>query len=124
VGFGFRWNEKKKEFAHGAAIFLFTPDGRLSRCLKPPREGGSWFPVRSLKLGLIEASEGEVGSAVDGFVLWCFAFDPSRGTYTVQATRIMQIGGTLTALILALILVPVWMRSRKKSQTDTTEAAG
>jgi len=119
VGFDFRWNAKRDEFMHGAAIFIFTPDGRLSRCLKPPREGPAWFPVRSLKLALLEASDGEIGNAVDDFVLWCFSFDPSRGTYTMQATRIMQIGGTLTWLILMLILVPVWIRSRKKSRTRT-----
>jgi protein SCO1/2 len=124
VGFGFRWNPSRDEFMHGAAIFVFTPDGRLSRCLKPPRNNPRWFPLRSLKLALVEASDGEIGTAVDDFVLWCFAFDPERGAYTMQATRIMQIGGTLTALILALILFPVWLRSRKKSRTDTTETAG
>jgi len=123
VGFGFRWMEDRKEFAHGAAIFIITPDGRLSRCLKPPRNSPRWFPTRSVKLSLIEASEGELGSAVDSFVLWCFHFDPSKGTYTVQAMRVMQIGGILTALIVALIVVPVWLRSRRRSRTDT-ETAG
>jgi len=118
LGFGFRWMQEKKEFAHGAAIFIITPDGRLSRCLTPPRTSPRWFPPRSVKLALIEATEGELGSAFDGFVLWCYQFDSDAGTYAVQARRIMQIGGTLTLLVLVLILVPVWIRSRKRGRTE------
>ena len=98
--------------------FIITPDGRLSRCLTPPRTSPRWFPPRSVKLGLIEATEGELGSAFDGFVLWCYQFDSDAGTYAVQAKRIMQIGGTLTLLVLVLILVPVWIRSRKRGRTE------
>ena len=66
-----------------------------------------------------EASEGELGSAVDSFVLWCFHFDPDAGAYTMQAMAIMKLGGALTLFVLALIVVPVWIRSRKKSRTET-----
>jgi protein SCO1/2 len=119
VSFPFFWMEKTEEYTHDVGIYIFTPDGTLSRCLKVARDSNDWYPARTVRLGLIEASEGELGTFVDGLSLWCFNFDPDRGAYTVQAIRVMQLGAGLTLFIVALIVVPVWIRSRKKSRTET-----
>ncbi|MEN8151283.1 MAG: SCO family protein, partial [Planctomycetota bacterium] len=89
VSFPFRWMDRTKEYVHDVGIYLFTPDGTLSRCLKVARNSNDWYPARSIRLGLIEASEGELGTFVDGLSLWCFHFDPDQGAYTMQAFRIM-----------------------------------
>src|SRR6185503_10806824 len=84
VGFQFRWDEKTQQFAHAAGAFVFTPDGRLSRTLY-----GIQFPARDLRLALIEASEGKLGSAWDKLLLFCYHYEPGEG-YTVAIMRIMR----------------------------------
>ncbi len=59
-----------EQFAHAAALILCTPDGRVSRYL-----GGVLYNPQTLRLSLVEASEGKVGSAVDQFFLSCFHYD-------------------------------------------------
>jgi len=113
VGFKYVWVEERKEYAHGAAIYVVTPSGKLSRCLMP-RADPMWFEPRTVKFSLMEASEGKQGSTVENVLLWCFQYDPSAHEYTLQAMNVMRLAGGLTVLIVALIVVPVWLRSRRK----------
>src|SRR5262249_55126051 len=48
VGFHYRWDARTNQFAHAAGIFVFTPDGRLSRTLY-----GIQFPAKTLRLALV-----------------------------------------------------------------------
>ncbi|MHC4470346.1 MAG: SCO family protein [Planctomycetota bacterium] len=109
VGFGYRYNEDRKEYAHAAGIFLLTPTGKLSRCLR-----GIQFDPKTLRLSLLEASEGKQGSTIDSLLLWCFHYDETAGRYGLAATTVMRIGGVLTLIVLAAILLPVWLRARKR----------
>ncbi|MHC4913728.1 MAG: SCO family protein, partial [Planctomycetota bacterium] len=114
VGFGYRYDEARKEYAHAAGIFLLTPDGKLSRCLR-----GITFDPSTIKLSLVEASQGKQGSTIDSLLLWCFNFDENAGRYSLQATAVMRIGGLLTVIVLAAILLPVWLRARKRKAAAT-----
>ncbi|MDZ4754759.1 MAG: SCO family protein [Phycisphaerae bacterium] len=94
VGFKFR-EQDNGEYSHAAAVFVVTPDGRLSRCLY-----GNKFEPKDLRLAILEASEGKIGSTLDRFILWCHMYDPDSKSYVPFARRIMQIGGVITLLIL------------------------
>ena len=109
VGFGYTWNQKQKQWIHPAAIFILTPDGKLSRCI--PR---TTFEPRAVKLSLVEASEGKLGSTIDSLLLWCFHYDEEANRYSLAATAVMRIGGFVVMIVLAAILLPVWLRSRKR----------
>jgi protein SCO1/2 len=115
VGFQYRWDETTQQFAHAAGAFLFTPDGRLSRTLY-----GITFPERDLRLALVEASEGKLGSAWDKVLLLCYHYDPGEG-YTLAIMRIMRIGGVLTVVGLGALLVLLWRRERDRSRKSRTE---
>lgn len=110
VGFKFKWNEAGKQFAHAAVAYVTTPTGIVSRYLY-----GIEFPPKTLHLSLVEASEGKIGNIMDKMSLFCFQFDPSKNKYTLYAFNIMQMGGALTAIILAVFLVPYWVRERRKT---------
>ncbi|MBI5547275.1 MAG: SCO family protein [Deltaproteobacteria bacterium] len=99
VGFGYRWDEASGQFAHAAGAFVLTPDGRLSRTLY-----GISFPGKDLRLALVEASKGELGSAWDRVVLFCYHYDSSARGYVLAATRLMRVGGAATLLLLGLLL--------------------
>ena len=88
VGFGYNYDEERKEFAHSAATFILTPDGKISRYLY-----GIDFSARDLKLALLEASDGKIGNTIDKFILYCYHYDPAAKGYVLFATNVMRIGG-------------------------------
>ncbi|HWA77227.1 MAG TPA: SCO family protein [Polyangiaceae bacterium] len=108
LGFSYRYDEKRKEFAHPAAIALASPSGTLVRYLY-----GIEFEPKTLRLGLVEASEGKIGTTLDRLVLYCFHYDSSEGRYAPVAKRIMEIGGALTVALLGGFL---WVLSRADSK--------
>jgi protein SCO1/2 len=118
VGFGYRWNEARKEWMHVAAAVVCTPDGRISRYLY-----GVQYEPRTLKLSLIEASEGKIGSALDQIILYCYHYDADAGRYAPAAMNIMRAGGILTLLTLGSTLSAFWLREarrRRQAPSRTT----
>jgi protein SCO1/2 len=105
VGFGYRYDEERQQYAHAAGIFLLTPDGRVARVLY-----GVVFESRTLKLGLTEAGEGKVGSTTDQALLFCYHYDANAGRYVVAASNLMRLGGAATALVVGVWLVGAWRR--------------
>jgi protein SCO1 len=113
AGFHYRWDEDTKQFAHAAGSFIYTPDGRLSRTLY-----GITFP--GLKLALLEASEGKIGTVVDRVLLFCFHYDPLARGYVIAVTRLVRASGALTLAVLALWLLRFWRRERKPVAEHST----
>lgn len=108
VGFKFRWNEESNEWAHASAAIMLTPDGKISRYLH-----GVMFEKSSLKLALSEASNGKIGNLVDQVVSFCFRYDPHTNKYALAAFRLVQVGGVMIILFLAMLLIPFWLKNRK-----------
>jgi len=115
LGFHFRWDPETNQFAHAAGIFVVTPEGKLSRVFY-----GIDYKARDLRLGLVEASEGKLGSAWDKVLLFCYHYEP-RG-YTVAVLKIMRYFGGLTVLVLAVWLLRLWRRERARQRTEHAPA--
>ncbi len=111
VGFRFRWDDSQKIFAHLPVAYVLTPQGQISRYLY-----GVVFQVQTLRLSLVEASQGKIGSIMDKVLLFCFQFDPKRRRYSWYAYNIMRAGGLITLLLLVCFLLPVWIRENRKSK--------
>ncbi len=111
VGFRFRWDESQKIFAHLPVAYTLTPAGKISRYLY-----GVVFPSQTLRLSLVEASQGKIATILDRVLLFCFQFDPKRMRYSWYAYNIMRAGGVLTLCLLLCFLLPVWIRENKKSR--------
>ena len=105
VGFRYILDPVSKEFLHQAAIFVITPDGRISRYLY-----GVQYPVNDVKLALSEAAQGKMGSTTERIFLACFTYDPASGSYTIQALAVMWIAGVVTLIILGFVLGGFWIR--------------
>ena len=95
AGFQFQYDSRTDQFAHGAALLVLTPDGRISRYFY-----GFEYKPRDLRLAIVEASEGKVGTAVDQFLLLCFHYDPVTGKYSRNAMMFARAGGVSTMLAL------------------------
>lgn len=99
LGFGYRWDEKEKQYAHGAGIFVLTPEGKLSRILY-----GIQYRPSDLRLSLLEASSGKIGTIIDRLILFCYAYNPVTRQYSMMLTRVMQIGAIVTTLLLGAFI--------------------
>ncbi|HEV7238292.1 MAG TPA: SCO family protein [Thermoanaerobaculia bacterium] len=95
VGFQYSYDSRTDQFAHGAALLVLTPDGRTSRYFY-----GFEFKPRDLRMAIVEASEGKIGTPVDQFLLLCFHYDPATGKYSRNAMMFARAGGVGTMLAL------------------------
>jgi protein SCO1/2 len=71
------------------------------------------YPPRSLRLALVDASRGKLGSLVDQLVLLCCGYDPTTGRYSLAIGRAMQVLGA--AFVLALASWLMWMRRKARA---------
>ena len=96
IGFGYRFDERSGEFAHTASITFVTPDGRISKYMNDVR-----FLPRDLRLAIVDASQGKVGSLIDTLLLFnCFQWDPEAGSFVPSAWKIMRLGAGISAILL------------------------
>jgi protein SCO1/2 len=110
-GFEYKWVASAQQYSHPAVVMLCTPEGKLSRYLY-----GVKFEEETLRLGLVEASEGKIGSTSDHWILKCFVYDGKQGKYALSAMRLMRFGGVLTVIVLSMTLVVLFRReSRRKT---------
>jgi protein SCO1/2 len=96
MGFSYYYDKDQKQYAHGSAAFVLTPDGKLSRYLF-----GVTFAPRDMRLGLLEASRGKIGNIVDHILLYCYRYDPKSRKYSLIAIRLLQIAAGVTIVALA-----------------------
>ena len=109
AGYRFAYDAAHDQYAHPAAAYVVTAQGRVSRVLTSLGLNGP-----DLRLALVEAGQGKIGGIADQIHLLCYGFDPARGIYTASITRLLNIGGVATATLLAggigLMLVARWRR--------------
>jgi protein SCO1/2 len=113
VGFRYAYDPETKQYAHAAAIVLLTPDGRVSRYLY-----GIDYPARDLRLGLVEAAEGRVGTSFDRLMLTCFRYDPASRRYAPYVHGFIKVGGLAVLGALALTLGVFWRREWKSARKE------
>lgn len=96
VGFHFAYDPVTNQFAHGSAIIILTPDGKVAKYFY-----GVQYPARDLRLGLVEASQHRIGSIVDQVMLYCYHYDPSNGKYGFVIMNVLRVAGLVTVAVLA-----------------------
>jgi len=109
TGFSYEYDERQGQYGHPSVMMLVKPNGQMARYLY-----GLEFDPNDVRLGLLEASEGRSISTVEQIILYCYHYDPQGGKYVLVATRVMQVGGSATALVLGTVLAIFWLRERKK----------
>ena len=66
-----------------------------------------------MRLGLVEASQGRIGNAVDQLLLLCYQYDPATGKYGVVIMNSVRIAGVLTVAIMATVVTVMLRRERR-----------
>jgi len=115
LGFRYTYDAKTGQYFHPAMLAFVSPEGVISRYSLDVA-----FPADQIKLSLLDASKGTIGTPVDQFIMWCFSYDAERGSYVLVAWRLMRVGALLTVAILLVTLVPYWMgRRRNAASTES-----
>jgi protein SCO1 len=93
ANFRYNFSAKTNLFAHASGVMVLTPDGRISRYFY-----GVEYPGRDMRLGLVEASAGKIGTPIDHVLLFCYQYDPTAATYSAAILKIIRVGGVFTIL--------------------------
>ena len=112
IGFHYTYDAEIDQYLHPSGIVVLTPQGQLSRYFY-----GIDFPAQDLRLGLVEAADNQIGSAVDQFLLLCYHYDPVSGKYTLFIMNIIRMIGLLTVVIIGGVLFLMLRRDRNKTLT-------
>lgn len=116
VGFQYQYDPKTNQYAHATAIMVLTPQGRISRYFY-----GVDFPPKDLRMGLVEASQGRIGNAVDAVLLYCYHYNPETGKYGAMVANILRLAAGATILFLGGFLFILWRMDRSVTRKTATK---
>ena len=117
VGFRYRYDPERKEFAHAAGLTVLTPRGVVARYFF-----GVEFSPRDLKFGLMEAAENRIGSPIDQLLLLCYHYDPATGRYSTAVLTALRVAAVVTVLALGGFMF--WAIRRDRVAKDPLEGMG
>jgi protein SCO1 len=100
IGFRYLFDARNGEYDHDVGIVLLSAGGQVTQYLF-----GAQFEPQTLRLALVNASQGRIGNLVDHFLLMCCDYDSATGRYGVVVARVMQVLGLATVLALAAFVV-------------------
>ena len=113
VGFKYKWIEDERLYTHPAMLVVLTPEGKISKYLY-----GVDFPKTTLRLALVDASGGKVGTLTDQLLLFCTHWDGSSGQYTPSIMRLMRLAGALTMVVIAAFLGRRYWKDYRQRRRD------
>ena len=116
--FRFSYDPKTKLFGHASGILLLTPDGRISRYFF-----GVEYPPSNVRLGLVDASSGKIGTPVDHILLFCYQYDPTKGRYSATILTVIRMGGVVTLFCMAIGFV-IFRRRDHRGATNANLGPG
>ena len=115
ANFRFSYDPKTKLFGHASGILLLTPNGRISRYFF-----GVDYPPSHVRLGLVDASAGKIGTPVDHILLFCYQYDPTKGRYSATILSVIRMGGVVTLLCMAIGFVIFRRRDHHASSNGSS----
>lgn len=111
VGFRYSYDPKTDEYAHASGIMVATPDGRLSKYFY-----GVEYSGRDLRLGLVDAADKRIGTAVDQIMLWCYQYDPLTGRYGLAIMSALRLVALMTVAAVGAFMIRS-LRQERRMQT-------
>jgi len=112
AGYHYAYDKDADQFAHPAVAYVLTAQGRVSRVLS-----GLGLDAADLRLALVDAGQGRVGTIADRIRLLCYCFDPATGIYSASIARIMLAAGILTVIAMAGGISLLTFGARRRAQS-------
>jgi protein SCO1/2 len=104
------------EFSHPATLIVLTPDGHVSLYLTAIADD-----PQTVRLALVDASDGAIGGIADLFFTTCFHYDESRGKYAPIAKRLMGLGGAVFLVGFASLLITFRVLEKRRHAEETEQ---
>jgi len=95
LGYRYVYDAEHDQFVHPAAAYVLRADGHVSRVLT-----GLGLSAADIRLALLEAGEGRIGTLGDQVRLLCASFDPQLGAYNLTIWRVLGGASIASALLL------------------------
>lgn len=108
AGFQYQHNAQNDQFAHPTAILVLTPEGKIAQYYY-----GIEYAPRDLRLGLVQASNGQIGTLTDEALLYCYRYDPQTGKYSAIVSRVLRISGAVWLAMVSVFLVVMFRMEPK-----------
>jgi protein SCO1/2 len=105
VGFRYKYDRATDQYNHVAAAIAISPQGKITRYIYDVS-----FDPNTLRLALMEASEGKIGTTVDAFMLWCMTYDGKENRYSADARKLLAIAAGIFTVVLVGASIPFWMK--------------
>ena len=115
LGYRYRYDAADDQYLHPVAAYVLRADGAVSRVLTSIGLSGD-----DLRLALVEAGDGRIGTTADRIRLLCSHFDPAQGTYNLVVSRLMMGTGAATLAGLALLLGGLMLAGRRQPHRGPT----
>jgi protein SCO1/2 len=118
VGFRYFYDKVYKEYEHPTGVMVLTPEGKIARYFYGINYGGEYrVPggTTTLRLTIVEASDGKVGSLLDKLILTCYRFDHLESKYSLNILLAVRAGGILTVLLLGAAVTCFVVRERRRN---------
>jgi protein SCO1/2 len=96
LGYRYAYDPDLDQYAHPAVIYVLAGDGRVTRTLT-----ALGLAPADLRLALVEAGHGRVGTFADHLRLLCYGFDAATGVYTLAVRKWLTVASLVTILIVA-----------------------
>ncbi len=112
VGFRYRYDPETDLYIHASGVMVLTPGAKLARYFY-----GIEYAPKDLRLGLVEASQNRIGSAVDQLLLLCYQYDATTGKYGLVIMNSLRVAGFATVAALATFIVVMIRRERRGGVT-------
>jgi protein SCO1/2 len=109
LGYRYAYDAEHDQYVHPGAAYVLRADGRVSRVLT-----GLGLSGDDMRLALVEASQGRIGTLGDQVRLLCSGFDPAHGAYNLMVSRILAGGALATVLILGGGIVLLALAGRRR----------
>jgi protein SCO1/2 len=112
IGFRYAYDGERDEYAHASGIVLLTPAGKIARYFF-----GIEYAAKDVRLGLVEASQNQIGTPVDQLLLLCYHYDPVVGKYSLLIMNVLRMAALFTIAGLGMLLFV--MRRHESNQMTT-----
>jgi protein SCO1 len=99
------------QYAHASSIQIVTPEGRLAQYYM-----GVEYSPKDMLLGLNEASSNKIGSPVENILTYCYHYDPTTNKHDLIITRVVQLGGLLTLVLLGGFMLAMFRRDWRQDR--------
>ena len=104
---GFKFMPTGVDFAHSATLIVLSPEEKITRYLH-----GTYFLPFEIKLSIVEAAKGKVGSTVNRVLQYCYSYDPTGQEYVLNITK---IAGTFIMFVAVIVFLVLVVKPKKKN---------